>query len=153
MFFFCCCCCFYIDILLNPCPVETGYTLPLKQCRSRSVGFCHSEEANFCHSEEVNWSVSALFAIQYVNLYEQSGSSNLIGWKFEKRCGILIYSAWQELIPKAIHAVRHGLLVWAHKCTGQEKGNLAKAQTSLCIHAIWSQPFLSINISQIQIRG
>ena len=25
------------------------------------------------------WSGSALFAIQYVNLYQQSGSSNLIG--------------------------------------------------------------------------
>ena len=28
-----------------------------------------------------DWSVSALFAIKYVNLYQQSGSSNLIGWK------------------------------------------------------------------------
>ena len=26
---------------------------------------------------------SALFAIQCVNLYQQSGSSNLIGWKLE----------------------------------------------------------------------
>ena len=32
-------------------------------------------------SEEANWSGSALFAIKYVNLYQQSGSSNLIGWK------------------------------------------------------------------------
>ena len=30
-----------------------------------------------------NWSGSALFAINYVNLYQQSGSSNLIGWKLE----------------------------------------------------------------------
>ena len=35
-------------------------------------------------SEEANWSGSALFAIQFVNLYQQSGSSILIGWKFEK---------------------------------------------------------------------
>ena len=35
-------------------------------------------------SEEANWSESALFVIKYVNLYQQSGSSNLIGWKFEK---------------------------------------------------------------------
>ena len=28
-------------------------------------------------SEEANWSGSALFVIQYVNLYEQSGSSNV----------------------------------------------------------------------------
>ena len=34
-------------------------------------------------SEETNWSGSALFVIQYVNLYQQPGSSNLIGWKLE----------------------------------------------------------------------
>ena len=34
-------------------------------------------------SEEANWSGSAMFAINYVNLYQQSGSSNLIGWKLE----------------------------------------------------------------------
>ena len=33
--------------------------------------------------EDANWSGSALFAIQYVNLYQQSGSRNLIGWQFE----------------------------------------------------------------------
>ena len=30
-----------------------------------------------------NWSGSALFVIQYVNLYQQSGSNDLIGWKLE----------------------------------------------------------------------
>ena len=30
-----------------------------------------------------NWSGSALFDIQYVNLYQQPGSNNLIGWKLE----------------------------------------------------------------------
>ena len=34
-------------------------------------------------SSEANWSGSSLFAIKYVNLYQQSGSSNLIGWKVE----------------------------------------------------------------------
>ena len=34
-------------------------------------------------SEEANWSGSALLAIKYVNLYQQSGSSNLIGWTLE----------------------------------------------------------------------
>ena len=34
-------------------------------------------------SKEAKWSGSALFAIKYVNLYQQSGSSNLIGWKLE----------------------------------------------------------------------
>ena len=38
-----------------------------------------SEEA----SEEANRSGSALFAIKYVNFYQKSGSSNLIGWKLE----------------------------------------------------------------------
>ena len=34
-------------------------------------------------SEEANWSGAALFAIQYVNLYQQPGSSNLTGWQLE----------------------------------------------------------------------
>ena len=34
-------------------------------------------------SEEANWSGSALFAIKYVNFYQQSRSSNLIGYKLE----------------------------------------------------------------------
>ena len=34
-------------------------------------------------SKEANWSGSALFVIQYVNLYQLCGSSNLIGWKLE----------------------------------------------------------------------
>ena len=34
-------------------------------------------------SEEANWSGSALFAFKYVNLYQQTRSSNLIGWKLE----------------------------------------------------------------------
>ena len=32
-------------------------------------------------SEEANWSGSALFAIWYLNLYQQPGLSNLIGLK------------------------------------------------------------------------
>ena len=34
-------------------------------------------------ASEANWSGSALFAIQYVNSYQQSGSRNLIGWQLE----------------------------------------------------------------------
>ena len=56
-----------ILVLLNP---DTPCLR--KQCRSRSVGFW-----------KANWSVSALFIIQYVNLYQQPRSSNLIGWKLE----------------------------------------------------------------------
>ena len=52
----------YIGIVyFNPTRAEPGYVLP----------------------EEANWSGSALFAIKYVNLYQQSGASNLIGWKLE----------------------------------------------------------------------
>ena len=45
--------------------------------------FANSAEPDQLASEEANWSGSALFAIKYVNLYQQSGSSNLIGWKLE----------------------------------------------------------------------
>ena len=43
--------------------------------------FANSEDPDQFASEEANWSGSALFAIKYVNLnlYQQSGSSNLIG--------------------------------------------------------------------------
>ena len=34
-------------------------------------------------SSEANWSGSALFAIKYVNFYQNPGSSNLIGGKLE----------------------------------------------------------------------
>ena len=32
---------------------------------------------------EANWSESVLFVIQYVNWYQQPGSTYLIGWKLE----------------------------------------------------------------------
>ena len=42
--------------ILNPCPAESGYTLPLQTVQIQ------------ISSEEANWSGSALFAIKYVNL-------------------------------------------------------------------------------------
>ena len=45
--------------------------------------FANSVDPDQLASEEANWSGSALFAIKYVNLYQQSWSSNLIGWKLE----------------------------------------------------------------------
>ena len=45
--------------------------------------FANSVDPDQLASEEANWSGSALFAIKYVNLYQQAGSSNLIGWKLE----------------------------------------------------------------------
>ena len=45
--------------------------------------FANSVDPDQLASEEANWSGSALFAIKYVNLYQQPWSSNLIGWKLE----------------------------------------------------------------------
>ena len=45
--------------------------------------FANSVDPDQLASEEANWSGSALFVIQYVNVYQQPGSSNLIGWKLE----------------------------------------------------------------------
>ena len=45
--------------------------------------FANSVDPDQLASEEANWSGSALFAINNANLYQQSWSSNLIGWKLE----------------------------------------------------------------------
>ena len=45
--------------------------------------FANSVDPDQLASSEANWSGSALFAIKYENLYQQSESSNLIGWKLE----------------------------------------------------------------------
>ena len=45
--------------------------------------FANSVDPDQLASSEANWSGSALFAIKYVNLYQKSGSSNLIGWKLK----------------------------------------------------------------------
>ena len=45
--------------------------------------FSNSVDPDQLASEEANWSGSALFASKYVNLYQQSGSGNLIGSKLE----------------------------------------------------------------------
>ena len=51
--------------------------------------FANSVDADQLASEEANWSGSALFVMKYVNLYEQPGSSSLIGKT--------IFSAWEGL--------------------------------------------------------
>ena len=63
--------CIPLYYTLTPSLAEPGYTLPLQ-----TVYIQISEE-------EANWYGSALFVIQYVNLYQQPGSSIMIGWKFE----------------------------------------------------------------------
>ena len=45
--------------------------------------FANSVDPDQLASEEANWSGSALFANKHVNLYQQSGSRNLIGWQLE----------------------------------------------------------------------
>ena len=67
-------------VLLNP-----DISCICKQCRSWSFGFWRSQMIWIC-----------TVSIKYMNSYQQSGSSNLIGWKLEWY-GILIYSAWQGL--------------------------------------------------------
>ena len=59
-------------IHLNPGPTEPRYVLPLQ-----------TVDTDHLASEEANWSWSVLFVIQYANLYQQSGLSNLIGWQLE----------------------------------------------------------------------
>ena len=59
-------------ILINPCPAEPRY-----------AAFANSIDSDQLASTKANWSGSALFVINYVNLYQQSESSNLIGWKLE----------------------------------------------------------------------
>ena len=45
--------------------------------------FANSVDPDQLASEEANWSGSTLFAINYVNLYQQSELSNLISRKLE----------------------------------------------------------------------
>ena len=59
--------------ILSHSPAEPGYTLPLQ----------NRVDPDHLASKEANWSGSALFVILYVNLYQQPGSSYLIGWQLE----------------------------------------------------------------------
>ena len=59
-------------------------TLTLVLLNPDILCFANSVDPDQLASEEANWSGSALFAIQNVNLYQQSVSRNLIGWKFVK---------------------------------------------------------------------
>ena len=45
--------------------------------------FSNSVDSDQLASEEANLFVPVLFAITYVNLWQQLGSSNLIDWKLE----------------------------------------------------------------------
>ena len=54
--------------VIYPSPAEPGYILPLQTVEIQNSWLLKK---------------SALFAIKYVNLYQQSGSSNLTGLKLE----------------------------------------------------------------------
>ena len=60
---------------INPCPAEPGYAMLLQ--------ITNSVEPDQLASSEANWSGSALFLSLSLNLYQQPGSSNLIGWQIE----------------------------------------------------------------------
>ena len=60
-----------------------NYALTLVLLNQTYSAFANSVDPDQLASEEANWSGSALFAIHYVNLYQQSGSRNLIGWPSE----------------------------------------------------------------------
>ena len=65
----------------NPCSADPG------------VAFENSVDPDQMASEEAIWSGSTLFFIQFVNLYEQTTLSFLIGWQSETSVANLIYSA------------------------------------------------------------
>ena len=58
---------------LNPCLTESETWI--------YPAFANSVDPDQLASEEANWSGSALFVIKYANLYQQPGSSYMIGWK------------------------------------------------------------------------
>ena len=58
-------------------------TLTLLLLNTSCPVLANSVDPDQLASAEANWSGFALFAIKYVNLYQQSGSSDLIGWKLE----------------------------------------------------------------------
>ena len=68
---------------------------------------CKQYRSRARSAEEANWSGSTLFVIKYVNLYQQSGSSNLIGWqKIRSGRGInSLCMAWVKLQLKMSHIV------------------------------------------------
>ena len=59
------------------------YSDTLNPCPAKPEAFANSVDPDQLASEEVNWSGSVLFAIQYMNLCQQSGSRNRIGWQLE----------------------------------------------------------------------
>ena len=82
-------------------------------------------------SEEANWSGSALFAIQYLNLYEQLGSSNTIGCKLEVGQAFS-WSYKNELSEdNAAHqkgVIRYVCLCWGFTAQSTQWGHVERSQ-------------------------
>ena len=86
--------------------------------------FVNSVDQDHLASWEAKWSWSALFFIQYVDLYQQPGSSNLIGWQIEVGGASKFYSACQRLtrmtatsekVPSDVQVFRS---VWSESSLG-----------------------------------
>ena len=66
---------------INPCPAEPGNTLPLQTVQIQISWLLKKPiDLNYTVKKptDLNYTV-----IQYVNLYQQPRSSNLIGWQLE----------------------------------------------------------------------
>ena len=68
---------------LTKAGLNNGVVLTLLLLSTTCPALANSVDPDQLASSEANWSGSALFVIQYENLYQQPGSSNLIGWKLE----------------------------------------------------------------------
>ena len=72
-----------IHITIETAQVRPIFFLTLVLLNPGMSCFANNVDPDQLASEEANWSGSALFAIKYANLYQQSGLSNLIGWNLE----------------------------------------------------------------------
>ena len=74
--------CHLLQIL--PCALRVNCRLTLLLLNTTCPVLANSVDPDqLASSEEANWSGSTLFVTQYVNLNQQSRSSNLKGWKLE----------------------------------------------------------------------
>ena len=74
---------FYLPLYFQRKTISCELSWP-SSCWTRICpAFANSVDPDQLASSEANWSGCTLFAIKYVNLYQQCGLSNLIGWKLE----------------------------------------------------------------------
>ena len=74
---------------LESCLLQICLALLPLSCRTQTCpAFANSVDPDQLAAEEANRSGSELYVIKYVILQQQSGSSNLIGWKLEVEVAI-----------------------------------------------------------------